>query len=75
MSEKFYPPFHYFLCPECDVDKEIQPKDFSTHLKNVHNIIETKGQRSLMLHINKKPRHCSSYKWEIGGKEFYEYYG
>ena len=74
MSSKFYPPFHYFICPECDKEVEIQPKCFTAHLKE-HGITATKGQKSLMLHINKKPRHMSSYEWKIGGKIFYEYYG
>ncbi len=72
---KSYPPFRYFICPECDKDKEIQPKDFPLHLKDVHNIIETKGHKSLLMHVNKEPRHAASFEWTIGGKTFYEYYG
>ena len=75
MGAKFYPPYHYFICPECDEDCEIKPVEFPAHIKDVHGITETKGTRSLMLHINKEPRHASSYSWEIGGKTFYEYFG
>ena len=71
----FYPPYHYFICPECDKDKKIGRKEFVNHLKEVHNINETKGNRQLMMHVSKEPRHCSSYEWTIGGKTFYEYYG
>lgn len=70
-----YPPYRYFICPECDKEKEISPKGFPAHLKEFHNITEAKGNRSLMMHINKEPRHAASFKWEIGGKTFYEYYG
>jgi len=71
----YYPPYHYFICPGCDEDKELSPKEFASHVKDVHGISETTGKRSLMMHMSKEPRHAASYKWEIGGKTFYEYYG
>jgi hypothetical protein len=71
----FYPPFHYFICPTCNKDKEIPPSEFAAHVKEIHGITETKGKRDLMVHINKRPRHFSSYEWKIGDKTFYEYYG
>lgn len=75
MSEKFYMPYHYFICPDCDEDKKMTPKEFAAHIRVEHQINEKKGERSLILHISKKPRHMSTYKWIIGGKTFYEYYG
>ncbi len=75
MPKEESPPYHYFICPGCDVKKEIPPKDFIIHLLRVHDIQEAKGKRELMVHISKEPRHASSYKWTIGGKTFYEYYG
>jgi len=74
MSED-YPPYHYFVCRECNEDVEIDPKDFPAHLKDTHGITDKEGKRSLLMHINQRPRHASSYEWEIGGKKFYEYYG
>lgn len=73
-KEDFYPPYRYFICPECDKEKEISPIELLAHLRG-HGITETKGTKELMLHISKKPRHCASYEWTIGGKTFYEYYG
>ena len=72
---KDYPPYHYFICPECDKEKEIPKKDFVKHLKEVHDIHETSGKRSLLMHINRRPRHAASFEWTIAGKTFYEYYG
>lgn len=74
-SAKFYLPYHYFICPDCDEDAQIPPKEFAAHVQDVHKIYDGKGERSLILHINKKPRHMSTYEWIIGGKTFYEYYG
>jgi len=74
-SKNFYPPYHYFICPECDKDKEMSGKEMMVHLKEVHKIKNLEGNRELLMHINKKPRHSSTYKWTIEGKEIYEYYG
>ena len=74
MPKKDYPPYRYFICPECDKEKEIPAKEFANHVES-HGIAEKTGKRSLMLHINRKPRHTSSYEWIIGGKTFYEYIG
>ncbi len=74
MPEEDYPPYRYFICPECDKEKEIPPKEFPKHVEN-HGITEKKGERSLILHIARKPRHTGQYEWIIGGKTFYEYYG
>lgn len=78
-----YPPYHVFICPECDGNDrmnydertEMDKKAFIAHLKDVHKIDTTKGKRSLMMHMSKKPRHCASYEWTIEGKTFYEYIG
>jgi len=75
VKKKDYPPYRYFICPECDKDKEIKPSEFEAHLKDIHGIAEAKGRRSLLMHINRRPRHAGSFEWEIGGKKFYEYYG
>lgn len=83
-KKNYYPPYNVFICPECDPEREneIKAKDFPDHLKTIHGITDTKGKRSftkgkrsLMMHINKKPRHSSSYKWEIAKKTFYQYIG
>ena len=79
----FYLPYHIFICPECDKNNEMEhdkrtemdKKEFIAHLKDVHKIDKPKGKRSLMMHMSKEPRHCSSYEWTIEGKTFYEYYG
>ncbi len=79
-----YPPYHVFVCPECEDDTprreyperlEMDRKEFIAHLKEVHGINVTKGTRTLMMHMSRKPRHCASYEWTIGGKTFYEYRG
>ncbi len=77
-----YPAYHIFVCPECDDNAgmkypdrtEMEKDEFIKHLKEVHSI-EPKGKRNLMMHINRKPRHCASYEWTIEGKTFYEYRG
>jgi hypothetical protein len=73
-EKKLHPPTHFFTCVECDKEKEIDSRDFNKHLEEIHGIFEKTGSRELILHINKRPRHSSIYKWEIGGKTFYEYY-
>lgn len=74
-SSSWYPPYNYFICPECDENKEMKRDEFVEHLKKVHGVDKPKGNRSLMLHINRKPRHSASYKWTIADKIYYEYYG
>lgn len=78
-----YPPYHFFTCPECDKSNEVEfdkgpvmdKKEFIAHLKEVHGINKPKGNRTLMMHISREPRHCASYEWTIEGKTFYEYRG
>lgn len=72
-ASSWYPPYHVFFCKECD--KEMNRKEFIAHLKDAHEIDKPKGNRSLLMHMSRKPRHCSSYEWTIEGKAFYEYYG
>ena len=77
-DQDFYPPYHYFVC-DCDKDKEFHEMEgLKAHVKENHGIDLNglKGTRNLMLHINKKPRHASSYRWTFdGGLTLYEYYG
>ncbi len=75
MSED-YPPYNYFICPECDKEKEMSRPEFAKHLKTIHQLEEPiKGVRNMMMHINKKPRHAGSFEWTINDMTFYEYYG
>lgn len=76
-----YPPYRYFIC-SCDTSEEEDKRELSypeikEHLQNCHNvnIPEDKGDRSLTIHINRKPRHVSRYKWTIKDIVFYEYVG
>ena len=75
MAAPDYPPYHIFICPECDKLCEMSKDDFIAHLKDVHEIAEPKGKRTLMMHMSRKPRHCASYEWTIADKTFYEYRG
>lgn len=74
-SSSWYPPYHIFVCKECNEKVEMEREEFVKHLKEVHDMPKPKGNRSLMMHMSKKPRHCASFEWTIEGKTFYEYYG
>ncbi len=82
-SSSWYPPYHIFVCPECDENAGIEPdkstgmerEEFLKHLKDAHGMDKPKGKRSLIMHMNKRPRHCASFEWTISDKTFYEYYG
>lgn len=72
----FYPPYRFFRC-ECDEDKEMSFNELVAHAKEKHgaDIKGLKMSRDLMLHINRQPRHSSTYRWEAPGFKFYEYIG
>ena len=39
-------------------------------------MVDFKGRKELLIHINKEPRHSATYKWTFDeGLEIYEYYG
>ena len=72
----FYPPYRVFRC-ECDEDKEMSFKEMVAHAEEKHGVSlkGAKMNKNLMLHINKKPRHSTTYQWEAPGFNFYEYIG
>lgn len=72
-------PYHYFIC-QCNKDQEFHKvDDLNEHMRSVHNfeIKGVTGKRELMMHINKRPRHASSYRWIFEGLEYevYEHKG
>lgn len=72
----FYPPYRVFRC-ECDEEKEMSFNELVAHAKEKHgtDIKGVKMSRDLMLHINRQPRHSSTYRWDAPGFKFYEYIG
>ena len=50
-----------FYCETCNDNKKMTPKEAMMHLDSHNELRE--GTRELTLHISKKPRHISQYKW------------
>lgn len=45
-------------------------KEFIEHLEKVHKITDTKGTRSMMMHLDGKDFYSYMWSWEIGGMKF-----
>jgi hypothetical protein len=49
-------------------------KSFATYLKEKYGIAEAKGKKSMMMHVDGDTWFHWQWKWEIGGKEFLQFY-
>jgi hypothetical protein len=74
-----YPPYHFYLCYECDPEgeKNMSHNEMVAHLREVHRMKEPiKAKKELLMHINREPRHSATYKVKIeNGPTIHEYYG
>lgn len=61
-------PSNTWHCPECNADFDFAA--FSAHLRDKHGIIDTKGKRTMTMHLDGYDFYSSVYDWEIGGKHF-----
>ena len=71
-------PYRYFVC-KCDPEKEFHEfAELKKHMAEAHDftIEKAKGKKELMMHMNREPRHYSSYQWTFdNGIILYEYNG
>jgi len=59
-------------CPECD-RHDFSTEEFEKHIKEVHDIKSNVGKRSLVMHINRRPKHTYQYQWDIEGMTFFQF--
>ena len=62
--------YNYFICPECDNDAELSPKEFQKHIDEVHGIKSATGKRSMLRHLDAADWFAWDYEWTIEGKKF-----
>jgi len=75
-DKHWYPPYRVFTC-SCDDDKSFSYEELVAHAKEKHgtDIKGLKMNRELMVHVNRQPRHSSTYKWHAPGFTFLESIG
>jgi len=56
-----------YYCETCNDGKCRTKQQVIEHMKKVHSIHCFQGKKELLLHINREPRHISTYRWTIDG--------
>lgn len=62
-------PQNLFVCKTCNMEEGISPKEMTSHLQSVHGIKESKGKRSMLMHLDYSDRFAWSYSWKFGEKD------
>lgn len=61
----------WWSCETCgEKQPSMEQAEFIKHLEEVHHIKETKGTRSLMMHLDGADWYSYAWSWEIGGLKF-----
>lgn len=62
----------FWVCTVCKDNPEFEHKDMMQHMSAVHNIDvkNTKGRKSMLMHLDGSDYFSSQYEWEINGMKF-----
>ena len=61
-----------YTCLSCDDKKPLNTKEMIDHLKNVHHLPNTKGTRTMAIHVDAKDFYESRFHWTFGDVEVLE---
>lgn len=60
-------------CPNCPEKPEFDSNPaFVAHIKEVHKLDNTRGKRSLVMHLDCADSFHNTYEWEIAGLKFHQ---
>ena len=65
-------PYNVFACLTCSPHVELTPEQVPAHLKEVHSVNESKGKRTMQMHIDGDTWFSSEYDWDIGGIKLHQ---
>ena len=57
-------------CNTCEGYPQFEQAEFLEHIKNTHNIIDTKGKREMRSHLDAADWYEWNYEWTIGELTF-----
>lgn len=62
----------FWVCPNCKDNPELEHKEMMAHFKDAHSIDPgtTKGNKSMLMHVDGDAWYSYQYEWTIGGLKF-----